>query len=310
MSRYLVARLAQALVVLIGISFAAFMLIHLVPGDPARVTLGPRASPEAVAHLRAQLGLDASLPSQYASFVAGLFTGHLGDSLTQHDAVMSIIANRIGPSVLLVVYSLVIALVVALPLAVLAATHRNGRLDHTIRMLTTVTFVMPTFWLALLLVLLFALQLGLFPTSGYGAGFGGHLWSLTLPSLSIGLYVAPVLLRALRSSLIDALRSDYVAAARSHALSERRVVLRHALRNSLLPLVTLIGVFAGGLLSATVVVENVFSIPGLGSLLVTAVTDRDFPTVQALTVLFGVFVVGINLATDLIYMALDPRVRL
>jgi peptide/nickel transport system permease protein len=310
MTRYVLSRVAQAALVIVGISIAAFLLIHFVPGDPARVIAGPRASPDTVARVRAQLGLDDSLVHQYGTFVSGFVTGNLGDSLTQHDRVAAIIGHRIVPSLLLVVYSLVIALVVAVPLAVLAATHRNGVVDHVIRIATTVSFVMPTFWLALLLVLLLGLQLGLFPTSGYDAGLGGHLRSLTLPAASIGLYVAPVLLRALRSSLIDALRADYVAAARSHGFSERRVVVRHALRNSLLPLVTLVGVFAGGLLSASVVAENVFAIPGLGSLLVTAVTDRDFPTVQALTMLFGVFVVAINLATDLLYMALDPRVRL
>jgi peptide/nickel transport system permease protein len=309
MTRYLLSRVAQAAVVLVCISIAAFLLIHLVPGDPARVVVGPRASAEAVARVRAQLGLDTSLPHQYATFVSGVITGNL-DSLTQHDRVAALIGHRIVPSVLLVGYSLVIALLVAVPLAIVAATHRNRVVDHVIRIATTVSFVMPTFWLALLLVLLLGLQLGIFPTSGYGTGFGGHLQSLTLPAVSIGLYVAPVLLRALRSSLIDALQSDYVAAARSHGFSQRRVVVRHALRNSLLPLVTLLGVFAGGLLSASVVAENVFSIPGLGSLLVTAVTDRDFPTVQALTMLFGAFVVGINLATDLVYLALDPRVRL
>jgi peptide/nickel transport system permease protein len=310
MARYLALRVGQAFLVLIGISLASFLLIHLVPGDPARVIAGPRASAAAVHDLREQLGLTKSLPDQYFSFMKGLVTGDLGISITQRRPVADVLGPRIMPSLYLIAFSLVIAVVIAAPLAVLAARRHNRAADHAARALSTVTFVMPTFWLGILLALLLSVEVRLLPSSGYADGFAGHLRSLTLPAFAVAVYVAPVLLRTLRASLLEGLGSDYVSAARARGLSERRVVYRHALRNSLLPAVTLLGILFGGLLSATVVAENVFAIPGLGTLLVTAVNQRDFPTVQALAVLFGVIVVVVNLTTDLVYLALDPRIRL
>jgi peptide/nickel transport system permease protein len=310
MARYLAIRVGQAVLVLIGISLASFLLIHLVPGDPARVLAGPRATAHEVSILRAQLGLTHSLPHQYLVFVKGLATGNLGNSIIQRRPVADVVGPSILPSAYLIVYSLVIAIVIAVPLAVLAARRHNRAADHAVRALSMVTFVMPTFWLGILLALLLSVELHVFPSSGYGDGFAGHLESLTLPAFAVGVFVAPVLLRTLRSSLLEGLDSDYISAARARGLSERRVVYRHGLRNSLLPMVTLLGILMGGLLSATVVAENVFAIPGLGSLLVTAVSARDFTTVQAIALLFGVVVVVANLLTDLLYLALDPRIRL
>jgi peptide/nickel transport system permease protein len=310
MGRYVAVRVCQAILVIVGISLAAFLLIHLVPGDPARLLAGPRASERAVDALRDELGLNDSLPSQYASFMGGLAKGDLGNSIAQRRPVSEVVGPRILPTLYLILFSLAIAILLAVPLAVLAARRHDRVADEVVRGLSTITFVMPTFWLGLLLALLFSIRFHLLPSSGYGDGLLGHLKSLTLPAIAVGVYVAPVLIRTLRSSLLEALGSDYVSAARARGLSERRVVYRHALRNSTISTVTLLGVFIGGLLSATVVAENVFAIPGLGSLLVGSVSSRDFQTVQAIAVLFGVVVVLVNLATDLLYLLLDARIRL
>jgi peptide/nickel transport system permease protein len=310
MGRYVAARVGQAIFVILGISLASFLLIHLVPGDPARLLAGPRASEQAVQALRDQLGLNDSLPSQYVSFMSGLATGDLGTSIAQRRPVSEVVGPRVMPSVYLIAFSLAIAILLAVPLAVLAARRHDRVADEVVRGLSTITFVMPTFWLGLLLVLLFSIRFHVLPSSGYGEGFVGHLKALALPALAVGAYVAPVLMRTLRSSLLESFGSDYISAARARGFSERRVVYRHAFRNSTISTVTLLGVFVGGLLSATVVAENVFAIPGLGSLLVSSVNARDFQTVQAIAVLFGIAVVLVNLGTDLLYLVLDPRIRL
>lgn len=310
MSRYLAGRVLEMVPVVVCLSIAAFMLIHLVPGDPATAKLGIRGTPEQIAAFRAQLGLDQSLPQQYWHFISGALTFDFGESIRSQEDVGELIGRRLQPSFMLVGYALLIAIVVAVPLATLAAVRRRSWVDQLIRLLSTVGFVMPSFWLALLLVNLFSVQLGVFPTSGYGDSFGEHVRSLTLPALTIGLGLAPLLLRLLRDSEIETLQSEYVGAARARGLSEPRILAKHVLRNSATSTITLLGVLAGVLLSATVIVEQIFAIPGLGSLLVTSVRFRDYPVVQALTLLFGVVVVVAGLLADLAYAWLDPRVRL
>lgn len=310
MTRYLVSRVAQAIATVVAIAAATFVLIHLVPGDPARTSLGPQASQESVDELRHTLHLDEPVGEQLAGYLGDLARLDFGTSIRFREPVTDLVGPRIGPSLMLIAMSLAIALAVSLPLAVVAARRRNRASDHAIRVFSMVTFAMPSFWLALLLVLVFSLQLGWLPSSGYGSGFAEHLRSLVLPAATVGLFVAPVLLRTMRSSVIETLDEDYVDAARARGLGERRVLARYVVRNSLLSTVTVVGVFVGGLLSTAVVAENVFSIPGLGSLLVDSVSQRDFPTIQGLTVVFGCTVVVINLITDLLYLALDPRVRL
>lgn len=310
MSGFLAKRLLDVIPVVIGITLVAFALIHLVPGDPARSLLGPTASPGAVTALRDQLGLDRSLPAEYWDFLRGAATLDFGTSVVFHRPVATVIADRTPASVLLILYSLLVALLIAVPLATIAAVWRGTWFDHAIRVLTTVTFVMPSFWLGLLLVLILSINLGLLPTSGYGDTFPQHIESLTLPAITVGLALSPLLLRQLRSSLIEALGSEYVEAARVRGLSRSRVILKHAMRNSLTSTVTLLGIAAGVLLSQTVIIENVFGIPGLGSLLVNSVTARDYPMIQALTLLFGLAVVLTSILTDVMYAMLDPRVRL
>jgi peptide/nickel transport system permease protein len=310
MPRYLAGRVGQALGVTFAISLIAFLLVRLVPGDPVRAVLGVHATPTAVDQLRHSLGLDRPAIAQYVTYVGGLVQGHLGTSITQHTPVASLVGPRIVPTLLLIGYALVVALIIAVPLGIAAATRRNRPFDHMIRGLATLTLAMPTFWLGVMLALLVGVRLKLLPTSGYGTTFSQHVESLTLPAVTVGLLVAPLLLRTLRSAASDILDSEFIEACRARGISNSRVLYRHVLRNAALPLVTVFGAMIGFLLSWTVAAENVFAIPGLGSLLVTSVTTRDFPTVQALIFSFGIVIVLANLLTDLAYVVLDPRVRL
>ncbi len=310
MIAYVARRLAHAIPVLVGITLVAFLLIRLIPGDPVQVMLGLHATPERVAQLRASLHLDQPLPTQYLSFLTGAISLDFGDSIALKSAITPILGGRIMVTVWLLAYSVLISLLIAVPLAVISAMRRNRLPDHAIRLFSTVTFAMPAFWLGLILILIFGLELGWFPTSGLGQGPVGVIWSLTLPAITIGLYLAPILLRTLRSSLIETLNAEFIEAARARGLSERRVVMKHVMRNSLIAMITVLGVNIGFLISGTVVVETVFALPGLGSLLVSSILARDFPVITALTLVFGIAVILVNLLTDLTYAALDPRVRL
>jgi peptide/nickel transport system permease protein len=306
---FIAKRFTQSIPVLIAISLIAFSIIHLIPGDPVQVMLGARASDEAVATLRAQLGLDRPLVEQYVNFVVNAVRLDFGNSLFFRAPISPIILERLRNSLSLLFYSVVISLVIAVPLAVAAAVKRNRPADHLVRLFTTLTFAMPAFWMALLLVLIFSIRLRIFPTSGLGRDALGYWVSLTLPAVTIGFYLAPVLLRSLRASLIDILSAEFVEAARARGLSENRVLYKHVLRNSLIAMVTVLGVNVGFLISGAVVIETVFSIPGLGSLMVASVIARDYPVVVALTLVLGVAVLAANLLVDLSYAVLDPRIR-
>jgi len=296
--------------VALAVSTAAFALIHLVPGDPAQQSLPRQATPKQIQARRHELGLDKPLLQQYWDFVSGAVHGDFGTSIQTDQSVGSVLAQRAVPSLLLIVYSLLIGIALAVPLAIIAALRRETWVDRAIQVVPTFTFVMPAFWLALLLILVFSLELKVFPSSGYGDTFPQHVSDLTLPALTMGLFLFPLLLRLLRSNIIETMKMEYVEAARSRGLSELRVMLKHVLRNSVISTVTLIGLLLAVLLSATVIVEQIFAIPGLGSLLVQSVGSRDYPVVQALTLLFGLAVPVASLITDLVYAALDPRVRL
>lgn len=310
MGGYLIRRAVASVPVLFGITLGAFLLIHLVPGDPVRIMLGPKATPDAVAIGRERLGLDRPLVVQYVEFVGGALTLDFGESISLRLPVATVIGARLVPSIMLITFSLVVALVVAVPLAIVSALRRNRPTDHLIRLVSLVTFTMPPFWLGLVLILILAVGAGWFPTSGYGDDMAAHLRGLVLPSVTLGLWIAPLFLRTLRSSVIENLSSEMTEAARARGFSERRVIVGHVLPNSLIALVTLVGLSVGVLISGTVVVETVFAIPGLGSLLVKAILTRDFVIVQALTLVFGVVVIVANLVTDLVYARVDPRVRL
>lgn len=310
MLKYIVRRIFHSLPVLLSISIGSFILIHLVPGDPARIALGPRAPLAEIAALKRQLGLNRPLTDQYLSFLSGAVKFSFGESLTYHQPVGTLITAHLGVTFLLMAYSLVLSVAITIPLAVIAAVKRERVVDHTIRLVGMIFFVMPPFWLGLLFVLIFGLELGWLPTGGYDSGLGGAIRSLTLPAVTLALGMAPLFLRSLRASIIQTLDVGFVEAARARGLSERRILYRHVLRNASISTVTLIGLTIGGLVSATVVIEQVFALHGLGPLLVSSVSARDFPMIQGVTLVMAATVVAINLLTDLVYAAIDPRVRL
>jgi ABC-type dipeptide/oligopeptide/nickel transport system permease component len=307
---YLIRRVALAVVVLFGLLVATFFIIHLVPGDPVTLTLGPRATPEAVAHVRHELNLDRPLLTQFELYVSDTVQGRFGTAFTLGSPVRELIGQRIGPSAALIAYGMLLSLLIGVPLAIVAALRPNGWIDNGIRVATTVTFAMPAFWLGLMLALIFGLELGWFPVSGYEGGLVGILKTLTLPALALGLALSAVVVRTLRSSLLDVLQTEYIEAARSRGLSERRIIVKHALRNSFMNTLTILTVNIGFLIGGTVVLEQVFQIPGLGQLLLTAVQKRDYELVQALALLAGATVVLASLAADIVQAFLDPRVRL
>jgi peptide/nickel transport system permease protein len=310
MISYLIRRIALAVVVLFGLLVATFFIIHLVPGDPVQIVLGGRATPEAVAHVRHQLWLDRPLLTQFWLYMTHTLRGDFGNAFTLGSPVSEILSQRVGPSAALIGYGMVLSLVIGVPLAIIAALRPNGWVDNAIRVSTTVSFAMPGFWLGLMLALIFGLELHWFPVSGYDGGIGGILRTLTLPALALGLALSTVVVRTLRSSLLEVLQTEYVEAARSRGLSELRVVGKHALRNSFMNTLTILSVNIGFLIGGTVVLEQVFQIPGLGQLLLTAVEKRDYQLVQALALLAGSAVVLASLAADIVQAFLDPRVRL
>ena len=310
MLTYAARRVALSVVVMSGLLVATFVIIHLVPGDPVQQLLGSRATPQAIAAARQELGLDRPLLSQFASFAGGVLRGDLGRSIPLNAPVSAVIGPRLLPSGLLIAYGLFLALLIGVPLAVLAAVRPNRAVDNVIRLATTFTFAMPTFWLGLMLALLLGLELGWFPVSGYERSVAGFFRTLTLPALTIGLSLAVVVVRTLRSSLLEVLQSEYVEAARSRGMSEVRVVGKHGMRNAVTATITILSVNVSFLIGGTVVIEAVYQIPGAGSLLVQAVQRRDYELIQVLALLAGATVVVVGLLADLLQAALDPRVRL
>jgi ABC-type dipeptide/oligopeptide/nickel transport system permease component len=307
---YVIKRLALAVVVLIGLMIGTFLIVHLVPGDPARLVLGPHATGQAVARVHAQLGLNKPFFDQFGLYFIHTVQGHFGQSFSLGLPVATAIGQRIGPSAALISYAFALSLLIGVPLAIAGALRPNGWLDNGLRILTTFTFAMPGFWLGLMLALIFGLELHVFPTSGYQTGVGGILKSLFLPALTMGLPLATVVVRTLRSALLEVLGSDYIDAARSRGFSEVRIVTRHALRNASMNTLTVLAVNVGFLIGGTLVVEQVFQIPGLGSLVYAAVEKRDYPLIQTVALLAGAAVVVVSLAADLTQAFLDPRVRL
>ena len=310
MLEYIGKRVLLSVPVLVGVLIVAFILIRLIPGDPVQLMLGINATPQAIAQVEENLGLDQSLGGQFVSFATGAMTFDFGDSIIRGTSVRQLIAARIAPSLYLIAGAVIVAILIAVPLGILSAVRRNQAADHVVRLVSIVAFAMPTFWLGLMLALFLGLKLDLLPVSGYGEGVFGILESLTLPWLTLGLYLAPMLLRTLRASLIETFEAEYVEAAQARGLSPARVIGSHALRTSLIPLVTVLSINVGFLISGTVVVENVFQIPGLGSLLVQSVLSRDYPVIQGLVFVFGVMVVVFSLLADVAYSLIDPRVRL
>jgi peptide/nickel transport system permease protein len=308
--RYALRRIGQTVPVALMVTVLIFLLVKLLPGDPATAILGERASDAAVRALREQWGLNRPLPLQYAVYMRNLLTGNLGTSLRYRTPVIDLLPRRTGVTLFLVGYSTLLSLVIAVPLAIVAATHRDRWPDQLVRALLTIPLASPAFWIGLLLLILFALKLGWFPAAGYGEGFPDHLRHLFLPALTLSGAFTAVLTRNLRSALIDVQTTAYVDFARAKGLDRRTVLLRHVLRAALLPIVTLIGVRLSYIIGGSVVVESVFALPGLGSWMIESIFARDYMVVQTLTLAFALGVMLINLATDLIYPLFDPRVRM
>ncbi len=313
MGRYLATRIASLVPILFGTSVIAFLLIRLVPGDPAIALLGMEADATAIATLRTQLALDQPLIVQYASWLGLILTGDFGRSIQGGRQVLPLLLNALGPTALLSVAALVISLSIAIPAGIVAATRRNSGADYGASFLALCGLSMPSFWLGVLLILAFAIHVPIFPASGYVSPLidpVAHLHHLVLPALTLGAALAAATMRMTRATMLEVLRADYVRTARAKGLPRRTVIWGHALRNARIPIVTLIGIQFGQLLGGVVITETVFSWPGIGKLTVDAIFARDYPVVQGAVLLTAILFVLINLATDLLYTALDPRVRL
>ncbi len=303
-ARYLTRRLVLTLPVLFGVATLVFSLIHLVPGDPAQAMLGEGASAKDVSELRARLGLDRPLLHQYWSFLAGVVRGDLGTSFRTGQPVTTAILERVPATVELALASMAVAIVVALPLGIIAAVRHGTLADHASMTLALAGISIPNFWLGPMLAIIFSVQLGWLPVSGRGG-----VESLVLPAISLGAALAAILARMTRASLLEELRELYVRAARARGVSRGRAIIRHALRNSLIPLVTILGLQFGAVLTGAVITETIFAWPGIGRLLIQSISFRDYPLVQGCILLIAVTYVTVNLVTDLLYGVLDPRIR-
>ncbi|HEY3043100.1 MAG TPA: nickel ABC transporter permease [Vicinamibacterales bacterium] len=304
MLHFLLRRLLLTIPVLLGVATLVFSLIHLVPGDPVQTMLGESAAPQDVARLRTQLGLDRPLYVQYWAFLKGVAKGDLGVSLRTNQPVVEAIADRMPATIELAIAAMCLAVVVAIPLGIIAAVSAGTLVDYAATTLALVGISIPNFWLGPLLAIVFAITLGWLPVSG--SGTPAHL---VLPAITLGAPLGAVLARMTRASVIEELRELYVLAARARGVSRARAVLRHAFRNSLIPIVTVLGLQMGAVLTGAVITETIFAWPGVGRLLIQSINFRDYPLVQGCILLIAVTYVAMNLLTDLAYGLLDPRIR-
>jgi ABC-type dipeptide/oligopeptide/nickel transport system permease component len=302
--RFLARRLALTIPVLLGVATLVFSLIHLIPGDPAQAMLGDTAPQADVDALRRRLGLDRPLLEQYGLFLSGVVRGNLGTSLRTGAPVMGQILERMPATIELAAAAMLVAIGFSLPLGIAAAVWRGTAVDHTAMTLALTGVSIPNFWLGPLLAIVFAVELGWLPVSGRGTP--AHL---VLPAISLGAALAAILARMTRATLLEELREQYVLASRARGASRVRAVLRHAFRNSLIPVVTLLGLQFGAVLTGAVITETIFAWPGIGRLLIQSIGFRDYPLVQGCILLIAITYVGVNLLTDLVYGVLDPRIR-
>jgi peptide/nickel transport system permease protein len=303
-ARFLLRRLVFSLPVLFGVATLVFSLIHLVPGDPAQAILGESAAPEDVIELRQRLGLDRPLYAQYVAFMKGAATGDLGTSLRTREPVVRAIATRLPATIELALAAMSVAVLIALPLGIIAAVRAGTGVDHAATTLALLGISIPNFWLGPLLAIVFSISLGWLPVSGRGT-----LAHLVLPAITLGAPLAAVLARITRASVIEELRELYVLAARARGVSHTRAVLKHAFRNSLIPIVTVLGLQVGSVLTGAVITETIFAWPGVGRLLIQSISFRDYPLVQGCILLIAITYVSMNLLVDVVYGFLDPRIR-
>jgi peptide/nickel transport system permease protein len=302
--RYFLRRVLLAIPVLLGVATLVFSLIHLVPGDPAQAMLGDGASPQDVAELRANLGLDRPLLEQYVAFLRSAATGDLGSSFRTGQPVTTMIVERLPATAELAVAAMLVAVLLAIPLGAIAAVWRGTAIDYGAMTFALAGVSIPSFWLGPLLAIVFAVELGWLPVSGRGT-----LAHLVLPAVSLGLALAAILARMTRASLLDEMHELYVRAARARGVSNTAAITAHALRNSLVPLLTIVALQFGAVLTGAVITETIFAWPGIGRLLIQSIGFRDYPMVQGCILLIAVTYVTVNLLTDLMYGVLDPRIR-
>ncbi len=318
MKAYIVRRLLATIPVLIVVALFTFTLLRIVPGDPAAVLAGHEATIEDVEIIRTRLGLDRPLPVQLGAWIGQLLRGDLGNSIRKSDEpVMSLIAGRAEPTLSLALITETAAVLIAVPLGVLAAWKANSWIDRSVMVIAAVGFSVPVFWLGFILIWIFGLwsfglDFPLLPVAGYsplGEGVVEYAKHLILPAFTLGLVLIALIARMTRASMLEILKEDYVRTARAKGITENLVLIRHALRNASLPIITVIGLGVAALLSGAVVTESVFAIPGMGRLAVDAIVARDYPVIQGLIIVLATIYVFINLAVDIIYAYLDPRIR-
>ncbi|MCT8330271.1 ABC transporter permease [Albidovulum sediminis] len=312
MRRYLLGRLVSLVLSLVAASLVIFAVIEIVPGDPASYMLGLKASAETVAALRTQLGLDAAPPERYLSWIAGMARGDFGLSYTYKVPVSDLVAQRLTVSLPLAAYALALTALVAFPAGLLAAARRGRIADATVMGATQLGIALPNFWFAMLLVLVFALHWQIFPAGGFPGWEGGiapGVAALTLPAIALALPQAAILARVLRSALIETEGQDFIRTARAKGLTRGQTMLRHALRNAMIPVMTILGMQFSFLLAGAIIIENVFYLPGLGRLIFQAITQRDLIVVESVVMILVFAVIVVTFAVDLAYAAIDPRLR-
>ena len=312
MIRYIVRRTVALLPVLLIVASVGFVLIHLAPGDPAAVMLGPDATPEQVEALQHILGLDQPLVLQLGRWYARILQGDLGYSIFLHRPVLQAIIERLEPTALLTTMALAVAITIGVPAGIVAAVRRNSWIDQAMMGLALCGVTVPTFWLGLNLILVFSLYLNLFPVAGYvplAESIPAALRSLVLPAVTLGFAGSALIARITRSSMLEVLGEDYIRTARSKGSPEHKVIYRHALRNALIPTLTVIGLTVGGLLAGAVVTETVFALPGVGRLVISSVLRRDYPVIQGVLMFTGSVYVLVNLLIDILYVGLNPRIK-
>ncbi|WP_246246058.1 ABC transporter permease [Mesorhizobium zhangyense] len=303
-------RILQLVFVLLGICVVTFLLVHMVPGDPARVIAGDRANPETIEAIRKSFGLDQPLWQQFVTYAGNLLSGDIGQSMRYKRPVTALIGQFIWPTLFLTGYVICLAVPPALALAIASARKPGGLADQIIRIVGIAGMAIPVFWLGIMMSRFFGVALGWFPVSGYGKTFVDHLHHLFLPALSTAIWMVPVLIQSLRAALIEKAGADFVTAARAQGAGEREIFWRTILPNAVLPTLNLFGVIIAFLIGGTIIVETVYAVPGLGSLMINALLARDYHVVQGLTLMFAVTTVGVTFVVDLLSALIDPRARL
>ncbi|HEX3301548.1 MAG TPA: ABC transporter permease [Thermomicrobiales bacterium] len=313
MTAYILRRLIMLIPVILIVGIIVFALIHLTPGDPAAVILGDQATPEAVANLREQLGLNDPLPVQFIHWFSGVLHFDFGESIFMGEPVTRALLDRAQPTILLTIYALMFQIAIGVPAGVISAVKHNSIVDRIVTVVAISGAAIPTFFLGILLILFFAVRLGWLPSGGYTPLHEdpiAHFKKMLMPAFALGFSSAGLLARLVRSSMLDVMREDYVRTALAKGLPMRLVVIRHALRNALIPALTVIGTSVGALLGGAVVTETVFTIPGMGRLVVQSISRRDYPVIQGAVMVIAMTYVIVNLVVDLLYVYIDPRVRL